>query len=209
MPPHTTPSTMLQLEAPPGGCPHVPNPPEPGTLQSPPQQSAFDPQTSPFCPQNDDATQTWLEQSCEQQPALAVHALPSVLQDVLSGVHVLPAPHVPLQHSGPVVQARPSDVHAGKAQTWFVHTPLQQSEAWLQPPPRLRHEPPESGLKGLPVSPRPDGASRRSRPSRRASRWPRPPPNRPSPHRRAPSCHTRRRPLPARRAPEPRVSISS
>jgi hypothetical protein len=38
------------------------------------------------------------EQNIEQHAALSVHALPTVVQLALSGVHVPPAPQIPLQH---------------------------------------------------------------------------------------------------------------
>jgi hypothetical protein len=68
-------------------------------LQIPPQQSRGFEQTSPFCTHHDDpVSQTPALQSLEQQSALAVHALPEVRHEPLSGSH-LPPEQLPPQHS--------------------------------------------------------------------------------------------------------------
>ncbi len=66
-------------------------------LHKPPQQSLFVAPMSPFCPQYDGCAQMPFAQSVEQHWLPDVHALPSVLHDVLSAAH-FPLVHVPLQH---------------------------------------------------------------------------------------------------------------
>jgi hypothetical protein len=66
---------------------------------------------SPVCTQKEEFEQMPLRQSCEQQSPLAEQALPSVLQLVLSGVH-LPFVHVPLQQASALVQGSLSRVQA-------------------------------------------------------------------------------------------------
>lgn len=60
----------------------------------------------------------------EQQSALAAQSLPAVLQALLSGVHALSAPQLPLQHASLLVQALPSETH------WLAEhfSPTQLSE---------------------------------------------------------------------------------
>ncbi len=150
-PPQTVPSTIEQLAAPEGGWPHVPYSCPAAIVQSPPQQSDGDPHASPLCPQNDEAWHVpLLAQNIEQHPEFCVHELPTVVQLVLSGVHVPAAPHIPLQHCALPAHAWPSEVHAGKTQTPLLHVPLQQSLGWEHAPPRLRQLPgAASGWKGL------------------------------------------------------------
>jgi hypothetical protein len=97
-------------------------------VQMPLQQPELAVQASPTWRQNDDALQRPLKQRPEQQSALDVHELLSVLQLVFSGVHVPPV-HVPLQQPEFDVQAAPSDVHLPRLHTPPVHTPVQQSLA--------------------------------------------------------------------------------
>src|SRR5690348_960385 len=87
----------------------------------PPQHSASCAQASPSCTQYDDGPHTpEVLQSCEQHSVLPPHGLPSVLQVVLSGVH-LPPEQLPPQHWPLSVHAALSAVH------WFVwHTPPTQ-----------------------------------------------------------------------------------
>src|SRR5579859_4032785 len=100
--PHTVPSTVEQFDDPLAGCEQVPRIAPAAMLQMPPQQSVPSAHTSPFCPQYDaEAHRPWLHR-VEQQLASVVHALPSVLQDELSGAQVPPV-HVPLQQLAPVV----------------------------------------------------------------------------------------------------------
>ena len=70
-------------------------------------------------------------QSFEQHCDPSVHLLPSVLHWELKAVHVLPAPHVPLQQSDGAWQERPSMMHApgadGAHSPLGMHHPLQQS----------------------------------------------------------------------------------
>jgi hypothetical protein len=47
----------------------------------------------------------------EQQSPLPAQLLPALLQLVLSGVHVLSAPQVPLQQPSLLVHALPSETH--------------------------------------------------------------------------------------------------
>jgi hypothetical protein len=73
-------------------------------------------------------------QKPEQQPLLAVQALPSVLQFGLSAAH-LPLVQLPLQHWLFPVHAVPSEPQAGTPHAPLLHTPLQQMpfEAHLLP----------------------------------------------------------------------------
>jgi hypothetical protein len=66
------------------------------------------------------------EQTREQQSPWFMHALPEVRHDGLSGVHVPPAPHVPLQHCADVVQAWLSDVHCVEPHVPPLQTNVQQ-----------------------------------------------------------------------------------
>ena len=68
-----------------------------------------------------------LEQKLEQHSPPDVHGLPSVLQEVLSGVHVPFEPHVPLQHCAFVVQAALSPVQVGGWHEPLAQLPEQQS----------------------------------------------------------------------------------
>jgi hypothetical protein len=107
----------LQLLAPAGGAPHVPRVCPCGIVQTPPQQSGPFAHTSPSCVQNDDAIEQCPEtQSCEQQSPFCAHALPDVLHDVLSAVHVPLPPHTPPQHCALLVHAWPSETHAPVSQ---------------------------------------------------------------------------------------------
>jgi hypothetical protein len=83
--------------------------------------------TSVFCEQNDPPLeQSPLRQTLEQHSEWFMHPLPVVRQPGLSGVHVPPAPHVPLQHCADVVQAWLSNVHCIVPQTPPLHTKVQQ-----------------------------------------------------------------------------------
>jgi len=86
---HVVPSIpALQSVAPVIGCVHVPSMPAP-IVQMPPQQSASCAHASPLCTQNDDGPHVWFAlHSAEQQSPSAAHALPFVLQEPLSAVHV-------------------------------------------------------------------------------------------------------------------------
>ena len=120
---HTVPSTPpLQNDAPAGGAPQVPSVAPAAIVQTPPQQSGPCAQVSPPWMQNDEAIEQWpvASQSCEQHSELAVHALPDVLQDLLSAWHVPPV-QVPPQQSVPVMHACPSE-----AQACAAHLPLTQ-----------------------------------------------------------------------------------
>jgi hypothetical protein len=97
--------------APLGGEPHVPTVWPCATVHTPPQQSGPDVHASPSWVQNDEANeQCPLAQSCEQQSVFCAHALPVVLQVVLSGVHV--PLHLPPQHCASLVQAELSERQA-------------------------------------------------------------------------------------------------
>jgi hypothetical protein len=78
--------------------------------------------------QKDEAIEQWpvASQSFEQQSALVVHALPDVLQDVLSAWQ-LPPEHDPLQQSVPVMHAWPSEAHTCVAHLPPMHESEQQS----------------------------------------------------------------------------------
>jgi hypothetical protein len=67
MPPHTVPSTIVQLAAPAGGWPQVPRLAPDAMLQMPPQQSDAAVHTSPFCAQYEAGAHTLFLQSVEQQ----------------------------------------------------------------------------------------------------------------------------------------------
>jgi hypothetical protein len=103
--------------------------------QSPPVAHA-----SPACPQKDAAWQVPPLQREEQHCMPEVQPLPSVLQVVLREAH-LPAVHVWLQQSPFDVQAWPSDVHAGYAQSEPVQSPLQQSPFEVHADPNFRQLP--------------------------------------------------------------------
>jgi hypothetical protein len=80
-------------------------------VHTPPQQSGPDEHASPSCVQNDEASeQVPPAQSCEQQSVFCMHALPAVLHEVLSGVHV--PLHLPPQHCASLVHAELSERHA-------------------------------------------------------------------------------------------------
>jgi hypothetical protein len=132
------PSVRPQLAEPLGGCPQVPTVFPVAMVQMPLQQPALAVQASPTCRQKDEALQSPLKQSPEQQSALDVHALLRVLQVVLSGVHVPPV-HVPLQQAELALHAFPSEVHAGRLHTPPVQVAMQQSLACWQAPPTWRH----------------------------------------------------------------------
>jgi hypothetical protein len=107
-----TPSTMLQLAAPPGGdAVQVPTLWPAAIVQVPVQQSLFCAQMSPPWPHHDDGWHVLPAHRLEQQSALFMHALPRVLQLEGSGTHV--PLHVWLQHCDPLVQVCPSDRQAG------------------------------------------------------------------------------------------------
>jgi hypothetical protein len=89
---------MPQLAAPPGGVSEqVPTLCPAPRLHTPVQQSPFWEQTSPAWPHHDDGWQVPPAQRLEQQSPGPWHALPSVAQVALSGIHVPPA-QVWLQH---------------------------------------------------------------------------------------------------------------
>src|SRR5262249_5555834 len=109
----TMPSTRLHCAPPDGGWLHPPKIAPGALLQMPPQQSLGWVQMSPTWPQNDEAPQKPARQLFEQHCEPSVHLLPRVRQLALSDVHVLPAPHVPLQQSPFTAQASPSEVQRG------------------------------------------------------------------------------------------------
>jgi hypothetical protein len=83
-------------------------------LQTPEQQSDPVAQESPGCTQNEEAWHVPLTaQLPEQHWLAAVHPLPSVLQVVLRGVHLPPAPQVWLQHWPFELHAWLSKAHPG------------------------------------------------------------------------------------------------
>jgi hypothetical protein len=84
----------------------------------------------------------------EQQSALEVHTLPSVLHDGLSVAH-LPAVHVPLQHWAFAVHASVSEVHAGKVQEPLLQTPLQHAALALHALPNAEHPPSPLKMGGM------------------------------------------------------------
>jgi len=133
---HTVPSKPpLQKLAPAGGAPQVPSVAPVAIVQTPPQQSGPCEQVSPFWMQNEDAIEQWPEaQSCEQHSELCVHALPDVLQDLLSAVQE-PPEHVPLQHSAPPVHACPSETQACAPHCPPTHESEQQSSDVLHAAP--------------------------------------------------------------------------
>jgi hypothetical protein len=81
---------------------------------------------------------------------LTVHALPSVLQLLLSAAH-LPPVQVPLQHWPFPVHAVPSEPHAGNPQAPLLQSPLQHAPFDAHLLPREMHPP--SLPNGLPESP--------------------------------------------------------
>jgi hypothetical protein len=98
--------------------------------------------TSVFCVQNDPPpVQRPFWQTLEQQSPWFMHALPDVRHDPLRGVHVPPAPHVPLQHCADVVQAWLSVVHCVEPQVPPVQTNVQQFCGIAQGLPAARHMP--------------------------------------------------------------------
>src|SRR5579862_3686728 len=100
-----------QSVAPTEGCVQVPRLPAP-IVQMPPQHSESCAHASPFWTQNEDAPHVpLLLQNAEQQLAAVVHGFPSVLHDVLSGVHVPPVPHLSPQHCASLVHAASSARH--------------------------------------------------------------------------------------------------
>jgi hypothetical protein len=121
-------------------------------VHCPPQQSDAEPQTSPFWLQNEEAAHTPLVHAFEQHCEPVLHWLPSVLQVVLSAVHVPPVPQTPLQHWTLLWQLAPSLAHAGKPQTPLLHEPLQQSAVLLQEAPRFRQVPPAASAVNAPPS---------------------------------------------------------
>jgi hypothetical protein len=130
----------LQYVGPDTGGPHAPIVALAAIEQTPPQQSAAAEQVSPVCTQNDEFEQTPLLQSFEQQSPSAEHALPSVLQLVLSGSHV-PLVHAPLQHAPPFEHAALSGVQA-PAQWPPAQLNEQQSVLAAQLPPTGAQLPP-------------------------------------------------------------------
>src|SRR5262249_9821338 len=77
------------------GTSQVPSVAPAAMLQMPPQQSTPRTQTSPVWMQYDPpSTQLLFLQRCEQQSSLVPHELPAVLQELLSGVQVVPL-HLP------------------------------------------------------------------------------------------------------------------
>ena len=91
-------------------------------------------------------------QSPEQQSALVVQALPSVLHIELSAAH-LPPVHEPLQHWLFAVHATPSEMQVGKPHAPLLQTLLQQLAFALHVAPSIEHPP--SPPNGLPASPTP------------------------------------------------------
>ena len=138
LPPHTVPSTPPEQLFWPrfGSEPHVPSVAPAAIVHVPVQQSLDFAQTSPAWMQNDaESWHTPPEQSVEQHCSPpAVHELPAVRQELLSGVHVPFEPQTPPQHWSFEVHAWLSDVHCVP-----LHFPLwqlseQQSVATLHVP---------------------------------------------------------------------------
>jgi hypothetical protein len=127
-------------------------------LQIPPQQSLGDAHTSPFWPQYEATAHTFIWQCMEQQSPSTAHGLPSVLHMVLSGVHVPPAPQLPLQQLAPEVHGMPSAMQALNSQMPPLHVPKQHTVAAVHTepsgvhalaeasPPRSTPTPPSPGL---------------------------------------------------------------
>jgi hypothetical protein len=130
----------LQYVGPDTGDPHLPIVAPAAIVQTPPQQSAGAEHVSPTCTQKDEFEQTPLRQSFEQHSPSAEHALPSVLQLVLSGSHV-PLVHVPLQHALPFEHAALSGVQV-PAQCPPTQLNEQQSVLAAQLPPTGAQLPP-------------------------------------------------------------------
>jgi hypothetical protein len=140
-PVQSTPSTLVQYEGPFGGSAQVPTVFPVAIVQSAAQQSLSCAQLSPGWVQKEAVSAQCLVPSHnpEQQSPLAAHVLPAVEQLVLSGVHVLPVPQVPLQHSSLLVQALVSETHW--ADEHFPPTQLkeQQSVPAVQSPAAAAH----------------------------------------------------------------------
>jgi len=122
-PAQSVPSVIEQFAEVVGGWPQVPFVAPVATLQTPPQQSALVMHTSPACPQNDEGVHRPSKQSPEQHSPLVVHALPVVLQVVLSGTH-LPLMQSPLQQSALALHDPWSEVHAGMLHAFWVPEPV-------------------------------------------------------------------------------------
>jgi hypothetical protein len=106
----------------------------------PPQHSPSCAHASPFCTQNEDAPHVPPAlQNAEQQSPAAAHGFPSVLHDVLSGVHVPLVPHLSPQHCASVVHAALSAVHWVVEQTLLTQLPVQQSVPAAQDVPAIEH----------------------------------------------------------------------
>jgi hypothetical protein len=105
----------VQLVEPAWGCEHVPIVAPPSFVHRPPQHAESVEQASPFCVQNED----WphvppaVHEPEQHGSPPAVHGLPLVRHEVLSGVHMPLVPHVPLQHAPFSVHAWLSAVHDG------------------------------------------------------------------------------------------------
>jgi hypothetical protein len=112
-PPQSSPSTTPQLAAPEGGVVlQVPRAAPPALVHAPVQQSEPVAQLSPPWPQNDDGWHAPLLHRPEQHCVPEEHALPTVLQVVLSGAQAPPV-HIWLQQLPLVAQGPWSEVHWG------------------------------------------------------------------------------------------------
>jgi hypothetical protein len=110
-------------------------------LQSPPQQSRGFEHTSPSCAHHDPpGSQTPALQYFEQQSSLAVHALPEVRHEPLSGWH-LPPLQLPPQHWPLLVQAPLSETQMFPPHTPLLHENEQQSVDELHAAPAATHRP--------------------------------------------------------------------
>jgi len=105
-------------------------------VQMPVQHSKSVMHASPICVQYDGCPEHRpFTQNLEQQLALSVHSLPTVLQPGLSAMQTEAPPstawpHLPLQHVSPLVQAWLSEVQMPDAHT----PPLQRMEQHSGPP---------------------------------------------------------------------------
>jgi phage I-like protein len=97
------------------------------------QQSPSAEQASPGWIQNDEPSLQCFVSSHrpEQHSVLPAQVLPAVLQESLSGVHVLSAPQTPPQHSALLVQALLSETHVVAEQAPATQLSEQHSVAVL------------------------------------------------------------------------------
>jgi hypothetical protein len=140
---HTVPSTApLHRVAPGAGTSQVPNVALGALVQMPPQQSAPRTHASPVWMQYEAPSAQWpsVPHRLEQHWLPLVHALPAVLQVLLSGVQV--PLHCPLQHCELFAHAVPSEVHAVESQILLApQLSEQQSVGALHGTPAPAHLP--------------------------------------------------------------------